>query len=202
MTGPLPPGPRRVAGLPNVVLIGPMGSGKSSIAREIARRTGRCWVDTDKLIVDQAQLSIATIFAHHGEPHFRELESRALASLVADTGLVVATGGGIVARAENAALLRQLGVVVWLTAREEVLFERVSRNRRRPLLHTADPRATLCDLLARRHALYEGCAHFTVDTSDDSHAQVAETILARAANFLLARVGATVPVTTAEILPP
>ena len=70
-----------------------------------------------------------------------------------------------------------------MTAREEVLFERVSRNRRRPLLHTADPRATLRDLLARREALYAACAHLSIDTSDDSHARLAEAILTRAAGM-------------------
>ena len=165
----------------NLVLIGPMGSGKSSIAREIARATGRRWVDTDQLVIRQDGRSIAEIFAAQGEAHFRELETAALRSQAYNDRLIVATGGGIVTRPENITLLRELGHVIWLTAREDVLFERVSRNRRRPLLHTADPRATLRDLLARRHALYEGCAHLTVDTSDDPHARVAATILERLA---------------------
>ena len=184
MTGPLPPGPRGVAGLANLVLIGPMGSGKSSVAREIAHYTGRRWVDTDKLIVDHSRLSIADIFAAYGEARFRELETAALRSLEPNVGLIVATGGGIVTRDENVSLLRKLGVVAWLKAREDVLFERVSRNRRRPLLHTADPRATLRDLLVRRHSLYAACAHLTIDTSDDPHARIAETLLTQASELL------------------
>ncbi len=168
-----------MSGPVNLVLIGPMGSGKSSVAREIARTTGRRWVDTDKLVVDQAGRSIAEIFTSEGEEHFRDQEAAALRSLAPGTGLVVATGGGIVTRPDNVVLLQRLGIVVWLTAREEVLFERVSRNRRRPLLHTADPRATLRDLLARRQPLYEACAHLSIDTSDAPHARLAETILAR-----------------------
>ena len=174
-------------GVTNLVLVGPMGSGKSSVARELAGRTGRRWEDTDRLIVAQAGVSIAAIFAAHGEAHFRELETAALGSLTTRTGLVIATGGGIVVREENRTLLQKLGVVVWLTAREEVLFERVSRNRRRPLLHTADPRATLRDLLARREALYQACAHLTVDTSDEPHARVVDTILTAARDFLAVR---------------
>ena len=171
----------------NLVLIGPMGSGKSSVAREIAGRTGRRREDTDQLVVQRAGLPVTAIFSNHGESHFRDLETAALRSLAGQAGLVVATGGGIVIRDENRAALRGLGIVVWLTAREEVLFERVSRNRRRPLLHTADPRATLRALLAGREALYRDCAHFTVDTSDDPHARVADTILRQASALLAAR---------------
>ena len=192
------PGMPGFSSVTNLVLIGPMGSGKSSVARELAGKTGRCWEDTDQLVGARAGLSIAAIFTAHGESHFRELETAALGSLAARTGLVIATGGGIVTRGENRQLLQSLGVVVWLTAREEVLFERVSRNRRRPLLHTADPRATLRDLLASRQALYRDCAHFTVDTSDDPHAAVADTILERAAAFLTAR---SLP-SSAELAPP
>jgi shikimate kinase len=82
-------------------------------------------------------------------------------------------------------LLRSLGIVVWLTAREDVLFQRVSRNRQRPLLHTADPRGTLRGLLAAREGFYRSCAHLTVDTSDETHAQVAHAVL-RAAHAVLA----------------
>ena len=171
----------------NLVLIGPMGSGKSSVAREIAGKTGRRWEDTDQLVIHRAGLPITAIFATHGESHFRELETAALRSLAGQAGLVIATGGGIVTRDENRAALRDLGVVVWLTAREEVLFARVSRNRRRPLLHTANPRAALRELLARREAMYRDCAHFTVDTSDDPHARVADTILRAASAYLAAR---------------
>ena len=192
------PGRPGFAGTTNLVLIGLMGAGKSSVARELATKTGRRCEDTDQLVAARAGLPVAAIFAAHGEDHFRTLETAALGSLAAQTGLVIATGGGIVTREENRSLLRGLGVVVWLTAREEVLFARVSRNRRRPLLHTADPRATLRGLLAGRQAFYRACAHFTVDTSDDPHARVADTILQRASAFLAARP----PSSSAQLAPP
>ncbi len=168
------------------MLIGPMGAGKSSVARELSRLTHRRWVDTDRLVVQQAGAPITEIFADHGEKHFRQLETAALASLADSHRLVVATGGGIITQPENLPLLRALGCVVWLTAEEEVLFERVSRNDRRPLLQTTDPRGTLHTLLENRRPLYEACAHVAVDTSAGSHIQIAETVLAQARAFFAA----------------
>ncbi len=155
-----------------------MGSGKSSVARELARLTGLRWVDTDRLAAQEAGLSIPEIFATHGEDHFRTLEAAAVRTLAGLAPVIVATGGGVVLRPENIALLRELGPVIWLTATEEVLYERVSRTRKRPLLQTADPRATIRDLLASREPLYAACAHRQIDTSRLSHAEVAAAVLA------------------------
>ena len=166
-----------------LVLIGPMGAGKSSVARELARLGARRWVDTDRLAAQQAGMPIPEIFARHGEAEFRRVETEALESLRGSRRLVVATGGGIVTQPGNAELLQALGGVVFLTASEDVLFERVSRTSHRPLLQTADPRATLTELLARRRPLYEACAHFTVDSSRLRHVEVAETILDWARDF-------------------
>ena len=164
-----------------------MGAGKSSVARELARRTAWRWVDTDRLAAARAGMPIPEIFARQGEEGFRKVETEALDSLAGSRRLIVATGGGIVVRPENVLRLRALGGVVFLTASEEVLFERVSRTSHRPLLHTDDPRATLAELLARRRPLYEGCAHFTVDSSILAHAAVADAILAWARGFFAGR---------------
>ncbi len=167
----------------NLVLIGPMGAGKSSLGRQLAHLTARRWVDTDKMVVQRVGLPIADIFSRHGEDEFRRLESEALDSLRDHRRLVVATGGGIVTRPGNDEILRGLGCVIFLTATPDVLFERVSRNQSRPLLHTPDPARTLRDLLAVRQPLYEACAHFTVDTSDGTHEALARVALARAREF-------------------
>jgi shikimate kinase len=169
----------------NIVLIGFMGSGKSSIGRLLAKHLGWRFADTDRLIVDRSGMEIPGIFATHGEAGFRDLETAALESLGSVTRTVLATGGGAVLRECNRALLRELGFVVALTATEEVIFERVSRNKRRPLLQTDNPRETVAGLLAERRPLYAEAAQFSLDTSSLSHAEAAELILAEARrNFL------------------
>lgn len=171
------------AGGDNLVLIGFMGAGKSSVAREITKLTGREFVDTDRIIIQRAGATIPEIFAREGEARFRALENEALESLAGSRQLVIATGGGIVERPENAATLRAMGCVIWLTASDDVLFARVSRNPRRPLLQTADPRATLAEISARRRPLYAACAHRSVDTSERTHAQAAAAVLAAAQDY-------------------
>jgi shikimate kinase len=162
----------------NVVLVGFMGSGKSSVGRLVARTLRGRFVDTDRMVVDRAGREITEIFAEHGESHFREEESRALRSLLGARGLVVATGGGIVTVPANVPMLKQLGMVVWLDAAEEIIWQRVSRNQKRPLLHTENPRETIRTLLEKRTPHYEAAAALKVDTSTLTHAQVAEIICA------------------------
>lgn len=169
------------APLENIVLIGFMGTGKSSIGRLLAAKLGFQLLDTDHLIVQRAGMEIPEIFASHGEAHFRDLETAALESLRARSRCIIATGGGVVVRDANRALLRELGFVVALSANEEVIFERVSRNSRRPLLQTEDPRATVQRLLAERRPLYAEAAQLTVDTSHLTHAQIAGEIIEKAA---------------------
>lgn len=164
----------------NIVLIGFMGSGKSSIGRLVAARLRFQFVDTDALIVKRSGLEIAEIFTRHGEEHFRDLERGALESCGALSRSVLATGGGVVVREENRALLRELGFVVQLTASEDVIFDRVSRNTKRPLLHTPDPRATVRAMLAARQPLYDAAAQLTVDTTKLAHSDAAEAIIAAA----------------------
>jgi shikimate kinase len=164
----------------NIVFIGFMGSGKTSIGRLVAHRLGFQFVDTDAVIVERAGMQISEIFARHGEPWFRDQETAALRSLGILQRAVLSTGGGVVLRPENRAVLRELGFVVWLTASEEVIYERVSRNKKRPLLQTEDPRATVHELLEKRKALYAEAAQFTLDSSALKHEDAANAVIAEA----------------------
>lgn len=160
-----------------------MGTGKSSVGREIARRCALRFADTDSLIRKRFSKSIAEIFALIGEAAFRDEEHRCLSELQGAQQLVLATGGGIVLQRRNHPLLRQLGPIIWLTATEEVILERVSRNRSRPLLYSDDPRATIRNLIKHRYPLYDLLADITVETTGLTHLQVADCIIKAAAEW-------------------
>ncbi len=161
----------------NIVLIGFMGSGKSTVGRALAKRLRFQFVDTDQIIEDRAQMWIRQMFERHGEAYFRERETAALESLLIGTHRhIIATGGGIVTQPRNVPLLQKLGWVVLLKADADEIFRRVSGGRKRPLLEVEDPRARVEDLLAQRGELYAAAAHFTVDSTGLRREQVVEKI--------------------------
>lgn len=169
----------------NVVLVGFMGTGKSSVGRLVAARLGFQFIDTDARIIQETGQSIADLFRVRGEGFFRACEARVLDALQTTNSAVVATGGGIVVPPENRPRLAQLGFVVALTADPETILERVSRTTKRPLLQTADPRATITELLSVRTALYQATAHYIVNTTGRSHSEVADDVIASARAFLV-----------------
>lgn len=162
-----------------IALIGFMGSGKSTIGPRLAKRRDQLCHDTDEMIATRHGISIVEIFAQRGEEAFREAETEMLRSLPAQPS-VIATGGGIVLREMNVAMLRARGAIVHLTADEETLFERTTRGERRPLLQTSDPRRTFIELLLQRGSLYHEAADLTIDTSrlrpDEVVARILEEI--------------------------
>ncbi|MEI6034279.1 MAG: shikimate kinase [Verrucomicrobiae bacterium] len=165
--------------LPNIVLIGFMGCGKSSVGRRLAALTGHRFIDSDEMVAQSEGCSIAEIFALGGEEEFRNAEEKVLAGLVGVAGVVLATGGGAILREPNRAAMKSIGAVAWLDADPDSLFERASRSHRRPLLQTKDPRKTFDHLLALRREIYEATADFRVDSTGLGHDQVAQTILDR-----------------------
>jgi shikimate kinase len=148
-----------------IVLMGFMGTGKSEVGRRLAQRLGRAFVDTDQLVEERAGKRVAEIFADDGEPAFRALERAAVADAAARSGVVVAVGGGAVLDPENVRLLRDAGVLVYLTARPQVILRRVGDTKHRPLLRD-DPKGTIDRLLAERGPVYAAAADVTVDTSE------------------------------------
>ncbi len=159
-----------------IVLVGFMGSGKSSVGCEIAARIGLPRYDTDELICARFGLRISQIFQRHGEAAFRAAETETLRELPRGQAVIV-TGGGVVLLQENVDLLRSMGLVINLVADEETLFDRATRRKVRPLLQTPDPRATLSELLRVRAPLYAAAADATLDTSSLGRGQVAGRIL-------------------------
>ena len=163
----------------SIVLIGFMGSGKTTVGRELHQRLGYPLVDMDQLLEKRAGKSIARIFADEGEEHFRDLETDLLEELALPDAprRIISTGGGVVGRERNRMLLRQLGYVVWLQAPMSVILERTSKNRDRPLLHTDDPAERIRTLMDHRQPLYAATAHLTVDTAGLDCSELAAGIL-------------------------
>ncbi len=151
----------------NVILIGFMGCGKTTVGQLLARQLGFQFIDTDQLIVKKARRSIPDLFEEEGEAGFRVRESSILDDLTTTADrAVIATGGGIVTIPDNIPKLRALGLVIWLNPPEDVLFQRIMRNQDRPLVRTPNPRQTVHDLLILRRPLYTRAAHLDVDISD------------------------------------
>jgi len=162
----------------NIVLIGFMGCGKSSIGRRLAKRMNYRFLDSDDLIIARAQgTSISELFAEEGEERFRDRESAELRELVDAKDIVLATGGGAILREENRALLHRIGRIVWLHANPEILFERASRNRKRPLLNVENPRSSFNALLESRTPIYEATADIQIDATGLPHEQTIKDIV-------------------------
>jgi len=152
---------------PNIVLIGLMGCGKTTVGKLIARKLGWEFIDTDSLIVEAAGgRSIADLFAEEGEAAFRQRESTALRSLIGRRNAVIATGGGIVTQPINRPLLRHLGFVIWLQAPAALLAHRTSFSQDRPLLQNTNAQAKLEGLLELRGPLYKELADLRIQTQE------------------------------------
>ncbi len=139
---------------PNLVMVGPMGAGKTSIGRRIAERFSLDFADVDHAVVETCGISIPTIFEQVGEAGFRAHESAALAGLLAGEGQVVASGGGAVLSADNRAVMKSRGFVIYLKVDVDTQVKRVARDRNRPLLLNGDRREVLTELIRLREPLY------------------------------------------------
>ncbi len=165
----------------NIILVGPMGSGKSAVGRLLARRLGLTLVDSDAEIEARTGVDIPYIFEREGEAGFRLREADTLDEITQREGVLVSTGGGAVLDAGTRERLRSRGCVVYLRTSVDQQLARTARNSHRPLLMNDDPRGTLERLMAQRAALYEEVADLTVDTDGRKVRAVAEEILRRLA---------------------
>ena len=161
----------------NIVLVGFMGTGKTCVGQRLAGLLNMTFLDMDRVIEERTGKTVSRIFAEDGEPRFRALERELVQELAARSGLVIATGGGIVLNSENLRDFGRTGLVVCLTATPEAIFKRVAAETHRPLLAGGDKQQMIVARLEARRALYEAIP-VQVDTSDLTVEQVAERIAA------------------------
>lgn len=166
-----------------IVLVGMMGSGKSTIGRRLAKRLALGFVDSDVEIERATGLKTNEVFDRYGEEAFRDGERRVVARLIEGQPRVIATGGGAFNHPETRALLNARSVTVWLDAPIEILAERTRRRDNRPLLKSGNRTEILLKLMEQRRAFYEE-AHLRVPTSDAPHQEVVEAIIAALSRHL------------------
>ncbi|PHS70046.1 MAG: shikimate kinase AroK [Methylophaga sp.] len=154
--------------LGNIFLVGPMGAGKSTVGRQLAKALGRDFVDSDKEIEQRTGVSISWIFEMEGEAGFRVREQKVIEELSSLKDIVLATGGGAVLDEATRRILRSRGHVVYLTASVEQLFRRTSKDKSRPLLQGDDPKKQIITLLEQRDPLYRDVADIVLRTGDQS----------------------------------
>jgi len=164
----------------HLVLIGPMGAGKSTIGRLLSEQLATDFVDLDRLIEERAGASIAWIFDIEGEEGFRERETQSLEFVLNSPAQIIATGGGCILRAKNRQALAASDLIVYLETSIEQQLERTSKDKNRPLLQAGNPEAVLQVMAELRNPLYQQSARFTVDTNAKPPKLVIHEIL----NFL------------------
>lgn len=153
----------------NIILIGFMGAGKTTVGKLLAKEKGLCFVDTDERIALEQGCSIPEIFAEHGENYFRDLETALLKKMQEDTyDSVISVGGGMPVRSRNRKLLRNLGCVIYLSAVKQTILERVKNDGSRPMLSGQDLETRVEQLMREREALYRQTAHIDVRTDGRS----------------------------------
>lgn len=159
----------------NIYLVGFMGTGKTSVGRELAEKKKWRFVDLDELIELKEKRAISDIFSKDGEPYFRRLEKQVLKEVAKESGFVVACGGGIVIDPENIKIMKGSGVTICLTAKPEVILERTAGYAHRPLLNVGDPKKQI-ELLLKLRSPYYAQADKTIDTSKISVKKVVDKI--------------------------
>jgi shikimate kinase len=162
-----------------IILVGPMGAGKTTLGRRLGKLLGRLFVDSDHEIEARTGVEIAYIFEKEGEVGFREREHSVIDELLSLPDVVLATGGGAVGSEKTRASLQARGIVIYLQTTVNQQLERTANSTHRPLLRTANPRQKLTDLLEIRDPLYREVADLVVDTSSKNSNMICKEIVAR-----------------------
>lgn len=168
----------------SIVLIGFMGSGKSTVGKILSERLNMGFIDTDALVEEKSGIEIKTIFELYGEEYFRNIESETLMQLSALENMIIATGGGIVKREENIPALKAAGVVVYLAVSIDEICSRLSQEEieKRPLLKNAATNTDVKNIFDQRTVLYQNAADIIIAIKGDSPEQIAEKIITQLNN--------------------
>ena len=167
----------------NIVLVGPMGSGKTTIGRRLARELNQDFFDTDHEIIDKTGVSIDHIFDIEGEEGFRERESKILENLCQMSNIILATGGGIVILPKNRKILKKAGQIVYLSSSVDQLLRRTDKSKTRPLLeNSTDRKKTITELVEARDVYYREVASIVVDTTGKKLREVINIIIRETEN--------------------
>ena len=167
----------------SIVLVGLMGAGKTAIGRKVAAALSLRFVDSDHEIENVSRMTVPELFERYGEAEFRALERRVIGRLVKDGPQVVATGGGAFMNDQTRRLIGRHGLSVWLKADLDILMDRVAKRQNRPLLKTADPRATMARLMDERYPVY-ALADVAVKTRDEKREIIADEVIEAVATLL------------------
>lgn len=161
----------------NVILIGYMGCGKSTVGRRLSYRIRKPFLDTDNEIEHREKETIANLFASKGEGFFRDLETKCLQNLLRNKGsYVISVGGGLPIRAQNQELLHKLGCVIYLRIQPDTVWERLKNDTRRPLLKSENPREKIEAMIAERGPVYEAAADNIIDVDGKTFQEIISEI--------------------------
>ena len=162
----------------NIILIGFMGAGKTAVGNYLSKKLGFSYIDTDQYIEEKEGMTISDIFAKKGEEYFRSLESSVIKELMQRCETTIySTGGGMPLREENARLLKELGMVVYLKAEADTIYYRVKGDKKRPLLQCENPKKRIEDLLKERNPKYEAAGNYVVQVDGKDIQTVAQEVI-------------------------
>lgn len=170
----------------NIVLIGFMGCGKTTVGKALADRMEYEFYDTDEMIEKKENMKIPEIFEKNGEEYFRKVETGLLEKLAASMEkAVISSGGGLPLRKENRKILKNTGLVVYLNADKETTYNRVKNDKNRPLLAVEDVKGRIEELINIRRPLYEEAAHVSIETDNQTVEGIIEKIMEKYRKYIL-----------------